>query len=101
MKSRRPLHIVLAVLAVISAMVLFVTYGKTIPVSPFDTVRLEQPTVVDSDGEVTAVVVGESRRALVLNSSGDLTGIINCETLDSPIDAITDVCVSNGLVIAG
>lgn len=98
MKTKRISHIVLTVLAVIAATVLFATYGTVLPSAPFAAVPLNGPTAVDSDGEFTVIADTESRRALILNADGDLTGVVSCTTIDSPIDAITDVCVSNGSI---
>lgn len=98
MKSIRKSHIVLALLAVFAAAVLFVNYGTVLLSVPFASVHLNGPTSVDSDGEHTVAIDTESRRALIMNSSGDLTGVVSCSTIDSPVDAITDVCVSNNRV---
>ena len=35
---------------------------------------------------------------LILDSSGQLTGIVNCMTPESPFDTIVDACVSDGIV---
>ena len=102
MEKRRISHIVLAVLAVAAAVMLFATYGTVLPAAPFAPIQLGGPTTADSDGEFTAVVDTESRRVLIMNADGDLTGVVSCLTADSPIDAITDVCVSKGYVyVAG
>ena len=98
MEKRRISHIVLAVLSVAAAMVLFVTYGTVLPSAPFVAVPLNGPTTADSDGEFTVVADTESRRALILNADGDLTGVVSCVTADSPVDAITDVCVRDGRI---
>ena len=94
----RKSHIALAVCAALAAAVLFVTYGTVLPAAPFASIQLDGPSVVDSDGEMTGVVDTESRRALILNADGDLTGVVGCTTTDSPVDAITDICVRDGLV---
>lgn len=98
MKTSRKTRVVLVVLAVLAAVFLFATYGTVLPSAPFASVQLNGPTVVDSDGEFTGVVDTESRRALILNADGDLTGVVDCTTIDSPLNAITDVCVSGGSV---
>jgi len=98
MKTIRKSHVALAVCAVFAAMVLLATYGTVLPSAPFVSVPLNGPTVVDSDGEFTAVADTESRRVLIMNADGDLTGVTSCMTADSPIDAIFDACVSDGLV---
>lgn len=98
MRKTRTSHIVYAILATVAVVVLFVTYGTVLPAVPFAPVSLNGPTVVDSDGEATVVVDTESRRALIMNAEGDMTGVIDCTTADSPVNAITDACVSDGLV---
>ena len=98
MRKTRVSHIVLAILATVAVVVLFVTYGTVLPAVPFAPVSLDRPTVVDSDGESTVVVDTESRRALIMNADGEMTGVIDCTTADSPVNAITDVRVSDGLV---
>ena len=98
METLNKSRIVLTALAVLAAAVLFVTYGTVLPSAPFASIPLNGPTAVDSDGRITGVVDTESRRALILNADGDLTGVVSCATTDSPFDAITDVCVKDGLV---
>lgn len=93
LKSGRILHLVLTVLAVLAAGALFAIYGTALPTTPFGAVRLEGPTFADSNGEYTVVVDSRSRRALILDKSGSITGMVNTLMTDSPIDAITDVCV--------
>ena len=102
MQKTRLSHIVLALLAVFSAVFLMATYGTALLSAPFASVRLNGPVAVDSDGEQTAIADTESRRVLILNAEGDLTGAVDCTTMDSPIDSVTDVCVSGGCVyVAG
>ena len=96
MEPKRISRIALTVLAIMAAAVLFATYGTVLPSMPFAPIHIDGPTAVDSDGEFTVVADTESRRALIINAEGDLTGVVSCTTSDSPIDAITDVCVSNG-----
>ncbi len=91
-------NIILFVLAIVAAAFLLVTYGTVLPSAPFVSISLDGPTSIDSDGRMTAVVDAGSRRALILNAEGDLTGVVDCTTIDAPFDAITDVCVSDGLV---
>lgn len=98
MKTRRVSHIVMALCAVFAAAVLFVTYGTVLPAAPLASVQLNGPIAADSDGEFTAVVDAESNRAIIMNADGDMTGVVRCDTFDAPINAITDVCVMNGLV---
>lgn len=98
MKESRKSHIVLTILAILAAGVLFATYGTVLPSLPFVSVQFDGPIAVDSDGDYSAMVDTESRRVLIMNSGGDLTGVVSCTTIDSPVDAVTDVCVSGGLV---
>ena len=96
------LHIVLAVLAALAGVVLFSTYGTVLPAAPFSPISLNSPSVVDSDNNTTVVVDSESRRALILNAEGNLTGVVSCATADCPIEAITDVCVGdNAIYLSG
>ncbi len=98
MKKARKSHIVLAILAALAAAVLFATYGTVLLSAPFSEIQIAGPIVVDSDGNMTAIADSESRRALILNADNNLTGIVDCTTIDAPFDAITDVCVSNGII---
>ncbi|MBQ9004365.1 MAG: hypothetical protein IJ087_21200 [Eggerthellaceae bacterium] len=50
MKRMRISHIVLVVLAVLSAAVLFTTYGTVLLSAPFAHVQLDEPSSADSDG---------------------------------------------------
>ncbi len=98
MKTLRAFHIVSLVFAVLAAALLFVSMG-TIPfANPYGSIALNKPTAADSNGTITVAVDNNSRRALILNADGNLTGVIDCNTADSPIDAITDVCVSGDTV---
>ena len=102
MDTFRKSHIVLAVLAILAAAVLFITYGTTLPSAPFASIPLEGPSAVDSNGHMTVIADTESHRALILNEENALTGVVRCDTTESPFDAITDVSVSNDRVyIAG
>ena len=98
MKKARKSHIVLAILAALAAAVLFATYGTVLLSAPFSEIEIAGPIVVDSDGNMTAIADSESRRALILNADNNLTGIVDCTIIDAPSDAITDVCVSNGII---
>ena len=98
MDSKGFSHIAMVVCAVIAAVVLFMSYGTMLPSLPFQPIPLDRPTIADSDGQMTAVVDTETRRVLVLDANGDLTGAIDCTPADCPVDVITDVCVSEGRV---
>ena len=92
----------MVICAVLAAAVLFMNYGTKLPSLPFQPIPLDRPTIADSDGQMTVVVDTETRRVLILNANGDITGAIDCKTVDCPVDVITDVCVSEGRVyIAG
>lgn len=102
METFRKSHIVLAVLAIFAASVLFITYGTTLPSAPFASIPLDGPTVVDSDGNMTAMADTESHRVLILNNENSLTGVVRTDVTESPFDAVTDTCVVGDLVyIAG
>ena len=102
MNTFRKSHIVLAVLAIFAAAVLFITYGTTLPSAPFASIPLNGPTVVDSDGTMTAIADTESHRVLILNNENSLTGVVRTDVTESPFDAVTDVCVVGDLVyVAG
>lgn len=98
MEETKSIRIVLTVLAALAAALLFATYGTVLPSAPFAPVQINGPAAVDSDGSLTVVADSESRRALILNAAGDLTGVVDCMTMDAPFDALTDVCVSDGRV---
>ena len=58
--------------------------------------------VADSDGDVFAVADTDSRRVLFLDSNRELAGILYLDRLNTPVSALTDLCVSNGKVyVAG
>lgn len=101
-KHVRPLRIALVVLAVLSALVVLATFGISLPFSAFSPLEINGPTCADSNGEVTAIVDSESRRVLLLNAQHKLTGIISCDELNAPLEAVTDVCVTDKTVyVAG
>lgn len=104
MQQKRALHIriVLVVLAVFAALVSIGTLGIELPVSSASPIRLNAPTIADSNGARTAIVDSESRRVLILNKDYKLTGIINCDAPNAPIEAVTDVCITNDTIyVAG
>lgn len=82
MEPVRKSHVVVAVLA---AAVLFATYGTALPSAPFMPVQVSGPSAADSDGGMTVIADSESRRALILNEDGDLTGVASCSMADSPM----------------
>ena len=81
-------HIAMVVCAVIAAVVLFMSYGTMLPSLPFQSIPLDRPTIADSDGEMTVVVDTETRRVLILDANGDISGAIDCTKVDCPVDAI-------------
>ena len=101
-KGRLRLRIALIVLAALAGLVVLATFGSDLPFSPFAPVDLRDPTIVDTDGVHTAIVDSESRNVLILNKDRKLTGIIDCGKLNSPIEAVTNVCVAEKvLYVAG
>ncbi len=91
-----------AVLAVLAALVIVSSLGASLPAVPFAPVRLDGPVSASSDGSVTAIADSASRRVLLLDEGDNLDGIIDCGALGSPVEAVTDVCVSDGHVyVAG
>ena len=98
----RRLRAAFAVLAVICTLISLATFGTRFPSLPWAPVSLNKPVAADSNGTVTAIVDSDSRRVLILNKNQQLQGVIDCEQLNSPIETVTDVCVSNdGIYIAG
>ncbi len=96
------LRVILAILAVASGLIILATFGIRLPNSFLSPVQFEAPIEADSNSKNTAIVDSDSRRVLLLNENNHLTGIIDCEALNSPIEAVTDVCVVNGAVyVAG
>lgn len=96
------LRIVATALAVIAALTAVATFGVDLSISPFSPAALNGPTTADSNGEHTAIVDSASRRMFILNAESQITGIVDCDTLNSPIEAITDVCVADKTVyVAG
>lgn len=97
-KRRRNLSIVAIAAAVVAALISLATFGMSLPDNPSSKITFNGPIVADSNGEITVVVDSESNRALLLNKDYELTGIVNCHTLNSPIDSIINVCVSDTTV---
>lgn len=85
-------------LAVVAVMVCLATLGLELPTSPFAAFDLVGPVVADSNGARTAIVDSGSRRVLILNKDHRLMGIIDCGELNSPIEAVTDVCVAEDTI---
>lgn len=104
MKSKR-LRRVLSLLifaTILCGLVTIATFGKNLPALFVDAIPFEGPYDADSSGQYTAVVDRESRRVLILNDNYELTGIVDCDTLNAPLEAITDVCVADKTIyVAG
>ena len=102
MKHARTLRIATAITAILAALVVLASFGIKLPPVPYRPIALDGPMIADTNDRITAIADAESRRVLILNYEHRLTGIINCESLNSPIEAVTDVCVSGGEVfVAG
>jgi len=78
--------------------VLFAAYGTLLPTSSFSVVSLDKPTTADSNGKVSALIDTESCRALILDADNHLTGLVATTTIESPLDAMTDVGVDGDTV---
>ncbi|MBR2836576.1 MAG: MFS transporter [Coriobacteriales bacterium] len=98
MKVSHPLHPVSILVAALAFVMLLMFLGTAFPPLPWASVPFAGPTIVASDGTLTAVADTDSRRVLILDKDGLLTGIIDCESFDAPIDAVTDLCVANGQI---
>lgn len=95
-------NVILALAAIAAVLFLVATYGTALPSLPFASVPFNGPIASDSDGKMTAIADTESRRVLILNADSDLTGVVDCTTFDSPVEAVVDVRVSDELVyVAG
>ena len=86
------------VLAVLCALATAASFGMVFPPSFFEPVAIDGPTVFDTDGMLSVVVDSGSKRVLILNSRHKLPGIVSCNEIDSPLESVTDACVSNGKV---
>ena len=95
---KRTLRIVWIVAIVTSALVCLATYGTTLPPSFTSSLPLDKPVATDSDGTHTVIADGAARRLLFLNSSDNLTSIVSFETLNAPIDVVTDTVVTGDSV---
>ena len=95
---KRTLHMVWIVVIVISALVSLATYGTTLPPSFTSSLPLDKPVATDSDGKHTVIADGAARRLLFLNSGDKLTSIVSFETLNAPIDVVTDAVVTGDSV---
>ncbi|MDO4806694.1 MAG: MFS transporter [Coriobacteriales bacterium] len=91
-------HRLAIVLAVACALASVASFGITLPSTLLSPVVLDGPTAFDSDGTLSVVVDSESKHALILNKDHHLTGMVDCNVLNSPLESVTDVCVSNGTV---
>lgn len=90
------------VLAVASLLFCLATLGIDLPPTLIDSIVPSGPVAADSDGTHSAIVDAESRRVLILNEDLRLMGMVNCEALNAPLEAVTDVCVANDtLYVAG
>ncbi len=102
MSRNRIISVVLCVLALICGLITLTTYGLPMLDKPFAPVALAGPTAIDSDGTLTAVADSESRRLLLLDANDNLTAMIEYDSIGTPIEAVSDVCVSDGMVyVAG
>lgn len=88
--------------AAIAAIVIFSSIGETLPYAFFQPVSLNGPAAVDSDGKTTAIADSQSRRLLVLDENMELVRIVSYDAFNAPIQAITDISISNGTIyVAG
>ena len=94
----RRLRVVALVLLVLSVLVSLGTFGILLPPSLVNPIRLDGPSAADTNGKHTAIVDRESSRLLILNKDHELTGYIMCDELNSPIEAITNVCVAGDTI---
>lgn len=101
-RARLRLRVAAIVFAALCALVVIATFGRGDPLNPFSPIQLNAPSVADHNSKHTAIVDSESRRVLILNKNDKLTGIISCDALNSPLEAVTDVCVAGDLIyVAG
>lgn len=96
-------RIALILMVVLSLFVFIMSLGMVVPhTRPFGSLDLNGPVVADSDGHNTVIADTEARRVLVLDERMRLISIISFDVADAPIDAVTDLCVSQGTVyVAG
>ena len=101
-RARLRLRVAAVILAALSALVVIATFGRGEPLNPLVPIQLNAPSVADHNQKHTVIVDSESRRVLILNKDNKLTGIISCDALNAPIEAVTDVCVADDIIyIAG
>ena len=101
-RARLRLRVAAVIFAALCALVVIATFGRGNPLNPFSPIRLNAPNVAEHNSKHTAIVDSESRRVLILNKSNQLTGTINCDALNSPLEAVTDVCVAGDIIyVAG
>ena len=100
--ARRHARLIVTLLTVASALVTLASFGVNLPVSPFLPVGFDAPVAADTNGDVTAIADAHARRLLVLDGDRQLVRIRSYESLNSPIDAVTDVCVADDAIyVAG
>lgn len=88
--------------AILCGLFVVATFGMQLPSRPWSPVNIDKPTTADSNEKITAIVDSESRRVLILDEQRMLVGMVQCGVLNSPLDTITDICVSNDTIyVAG
>ncbi|MBO7675647.1 MAG: MFS transporter [Atopobiaceae bacterium] len=96
--SVRRLKLLSVAAAVVAGLVCLAFLGMERPAAPFAAFDLVGPVIADSNGNHTAIVDSGSRRVLILNKEHRLMGMINCEELNSPIETVTNVAITDDTV---
>ena len=98
MDKRKVLRVIVAIIATISALVTLASFGANLPISPFSPVPFSTPISADTNGSTTVVADDKARRLLILDDQYRLTDIVSFDSLNSPIDAVTDVCAARDAI---
>lgn len=102
MVKKLKLKLVAYLLAVFAGLTIIATYGISLPRAPFAPVDLNGPTAIDSNGSMTVVADSASRRLMLLDNRDRLLSMIKYDSLNTPIEAVTEVCISGDRVyVAG
>lgn len=95
MRNIKKSRLVATLLAVVAALVFISSIGTSKHYAFFTPVEFNGPTFAASNGEITAITDSQSRRVLVLDKNLALIKTIDYNVFNSPIQAVTNIDVSD------